>query len=133
MELDGGIFRGEAWHIDACLDTIAAQDEHKNVVGHHCWNDGKSCGKETKDDVRDKVVHSIDEVRISRSINRFVGCLLAVCATTLSCLASCFTTTAYTLVFISRVCISIVFIYYTTVIISIISTIICSRIIMIII
>jgi hypothetical protein len=73
MELDGGIFGGKAWHIDASLDAITTQDEDENVVGHHCWNDGESCGKDTKDDVGDKVVHSIDGVRISRSINHFLG------------------------------------------------------------
>ena len=118
MELDGGIFGGKAWHVDTCLNSVAAQDEHENVVGHHCWNDGKIGSEETKDDVGDKLVHSIDGVRISHSINRFVGELFAG---VLSCFASCFTTTAYTLIFISRVCISIILSYYTTVVISIIT------------
>ncbi len=73
MELYCSIFRCEAWHIDVRLDGIAAQDEDKNVVGYQCWNDGEIGSEETKDDVGDKLVHSIDSGRISRRINRFVS------------------------------------------------------------
>ena len=87
-------------------------------------------GEETEEDMGDKVVHSIHSGRFSYRMNRFVDKLFAG---VLSCFASCFTTTAYTLIFISRVCISIILIYYTTVIITIIPIIICSRMITIII
>jgi hypothetical protein len=73
MELDGGIFGGEAWHIDLGLDGVTAQDENKNIVGHHCWNDGEIGSEETEDDVGDKLVHSIDSGRFSYRINRFVS------------------------------------------------------------
>ncbi len=55
--------------MDSFLDGAAAESKYKNPICDKCLNDWEICGKDSKDDMGDKFVHSIDsERKIAESI-----------------------------------------------------------------